>query len=68
MDPGSVVLLLVAAALGVAVFRLGVGLDWPWWLAGLLALAPPAMTLLLGLYGLLGSALAVGAMYQASAR
>ena len=66
MDPVFAAFLFVALFLGVLVFRLSMGMSWPWGLALLLALIPPVATFFLGIIGLLGSALYVGAMYKAA--
>jgi hypothetical protein len=61
------VYLLIPLALGVMVFRLSSSMGWHWFVGLLLALIPLGATLLMGIIGLLGSALFVGALYKASA-
>jgi hypothetical protein len=59
--------LILPLSLGVLAFRVSAGMGWHWVVGLLLALIPLGATLLLGIIGLLGSALFVGALYKASA-
>jgi hypothetical protein len=63
----GVIYLLVGLALGAMVFRLSIGSGWHWAVGLLLGLIPIAATFFLGLIGLLGAGLFVGALYQATA-
>jgi hypothetical protein len=67
MSPEEILFLLIPLGLGVLAFRVSSGLGWHWVVGTLLALIPLGATLLLGIIGLLGSALFVGALYKASA-
>ena len=60
-------LLIIALVLGALAFRLSSTMGWHWALGLFLALLPFAASLLLGIIGLLGSAVFVGALYRASA-
>lgn len=65
MEPAELVLLAIALVLGFMVFRLAVGNGYHWALGLFLALFPLGFTLLIGIYGLLLSALIVGSLYKA---
>ena len=67
MDPAELILPGIALVLGFMLYRLAVGNDWHWSIGALLALMPLGFTLLLGIYGLLISAVFVGGVYKASA-
>ena len=68
MDLVGLVLLGVALALAVLVFRLSLSLGWHWAAGLLLGAIPLAATFFFGFIGLLGAALAVGGLYKAAAR
>lgn len=67
MDPAELIIPGIALVLGVMLYRLAVGNDWHWGVALVLALMPLGFTLVLGIYGLLASAVFVGGCYKASA-
>jgi hypothetical protein len=67
MDPAELLLPGIALVLGFMLYRLAVGNDWHWGFGVLLALMPLGFTLVLGIYGLLISAVFVGGVYKASA-
>jgi hypothetical protein len=62
------ILVLVSLVLSGIALRLAVSSEWGWGVGVFLALIPPGLTFLLGLYGLLGGALFLGALFKASAR
>jgi hypothetical protein len=61
------VFLLVPIILGIMAFRVSSGMGWHWVVCVLFALFPLGATLLLGVIGLLASAVFVGGLYKASA-
>lgn len=65
MDPAELILPGIALALGFMLYRLAVGNDWHWAAGAVLALMPLGFTLVLGIYGLLISAVFVGGVYKA---
>ena len=67
MDPVEIAFYGVALLLGFMLYRLATGNDWPRGFALFLALCPLGFTLVLGIYGLLISAVFVGGVYKATA-
>ena len=69
MHPSALIFVFLALGLGFITFRLvSRDFEWHWGVALFLAAVPIAMSFLFGMYGLLGSALFVGALYKAGAR
>jgi len=62
----GMILLAVSLVFAFLVYMLAAGMDWPKWMAVLLALVPVGAVLFAGIFGFLGAALFVGAMYKAS--
>ena len=67
MDPAELILPGIALVLGFMLYRLAVGNDWHWGFGVFLALMPLGFTFVLGIYGLLISAVFVGGVYKATA-
>lgn len=67
MDPLAILFLLVAAVLGIMAFRAAMTIGLGWGVALMFGVIPIAATFLLGVIGLLGSAVMVGGLYKASA-
>jgi hypothetical protein len=67
MEPAELILPGIALVLGFLLVRLAVGNDWHWAVGLVLALFPLGFTLVLGIYGLLVSAVFVGGVYKATA-
>jgi hypothetical protein len=59
-------LLFIAVSLGVLAYFLLASLDLHWGACLAVALLPLAATFFIGVYGLLGSAVAIGGMYKAA--
>jgi hypothetical protein len=66
MLPLAAIYLLIGFFLDVAAFRLLIHLGLHWAVSLALAALPPVATFFFGLFGLLGSALFVGALYKAA--
>lgn len=67
MEPAELILPGIALVLGFMLYRLAVGNDWHWTIGLFFALVPLGFTLVLGIYGLLISAVFVGGVYKATA-
>ncbi len=67
MDPFGILFLVVAVVLGIMAFRAAMTIGLGWGVALLFGIIPIAATFVLGVIGLLGSAVMVGGLYKASA-
>ena len=67
MSPFAILFLLVAVVLGVLAFRAAMGMGWGWGVALIFGITPIVATFVLGIIGLLASAVMVGGLYKASA-
>lgn len=59
--------MVIGLVFSVVVYNLAVGMDWHWGFAVFLALVPIGAAVFMGIFGVIGSALFVGAMFKASA-
>jgi hypothetical protein len=62
----AIIFLVLSFLFCVPVYRLSIGMDWPRWLAVILAAVPVVAVFLTGIFGFLFAALFVGAMYKAA--
>jgi len=60
------VVMLIALVLAVLVFKLSSDMDWHWGVGIFLAAIPLAASYFLGIFGVIGSAMFVGAMFKAA--
>jgi hypothetical protein len=67
MDPFEIGMYAIPIALAILVFRLAWSMEWSWGLCIFFAVIPMVATYFLRVYGLLASAMYVGAMYKACA-